>query len=133
MAARLARLDRRERLALMPSQTPGGLEAVGLTPEDGASAAWAITPDGRRWRGAGAMLVALERAFLPAGWAPLTTLYRLPVVSHLADAAYRLIAASRCRLVGTAVCSIRSPKPLGPETLDRLNARVGVQSPQRPT
>lgn len=61
------------------------------------AAAWAISPDGQRYRGAEAINVTLAvvlRIRLPF-W-----LYQLPVVRQLQDAAYEWVARNRSRLPG---------------------------------
>jgi predicted DCC family thiol-disulfide oxidoreductase YuxK len=99
----LGALDRGRRVLAIPCQRPGAAESVGLTPEDCESAAWAVAPDGRLYRGAEAMNVALSAALrtrLPH------VLYELPVIGRWQDRVYRWVAANRRRLPGdVAHCS----------------------------
>lgn len=122
-AAWIERCDRRARLAILPAQTAGLLAAARLTPLEAAQAAWAITPDGRRWRGAGAILVVLEVAL--GGWLRLSWIYGLPGLTQVADAAYQWVANNRHRLAGTATCALGPLEPLADEARAVLDARFG--------
>lgn len=107
----LRRVDRGGRVALVPFQQPGAPERFGLTPEACAQAAWAITPDGERHRGAAAILVALAAA---RGWPWLLALYRrIPLVRCLADALYAGVAAHRGRLPGVRPYCEEHPSACG--------------------
>ncbi len=91
------RLDRNRRVTAVPYQKPGVPASVGLTLEECKSAAWAVSPDGRRYRGAGAVNASLAvstRIALPL------LVYALPVIRQLEDLAYDLIAANRGKLPG---------------------------------
>ena len=90
-------LDRRRRVTVVPFQQPGAPERVGLTFAECESAAWAISPDGRRYRGAEAInatLAVILRTRLPV-W-----IYRLPGVRQVQDAVYSWVSRNRSRLPG---------------------------------
>jgi predicted DCC family thiol-disulfide oxidoreductase YuxK len=91
------RLDRNRRVTAVPYQKPGVPASVGLTFEECKSAAWAVSSDGRRYRGAGAVNASLAVA---TGIALPLLVYTLPGVRKLEDLAYDLIAANRYRLPG---------------------------------
>jgi predicted DCC family thiol-disulfide oxidoreductase YuxK len=76
---------------------PGVPASVGLTAEECRKAAWVVTPEGYRYRGAGAVNLALAVALgtkLPFAF------YRLPLIKRAQDRAYDWIAANRPRLPG---------------------------------
>jgi predicted DCC family thiol-disulfide oxidoreductase YuxK len=93
----LKALDRNRRVTAVPFQKTGIPASVGLTLEECEASAWAIAPDGGRYRGAEAvnalMAAALETAV------PLL-LYYLPGIRQLQDFIYSLIASERSRLPG---------------------------------
>jgi predicted DCC family thiol-disulfide oxidoreductase YuxK len=91
------RLDRDRRVSAVPYQKPGVPASVGLTLEECKSAAWAVSPDGRRYRGAGAVNASLAVA---TGTALPLLVYTLPVIRQLEDLTYDLIAANRGNLPG---------------------------------
>ncbi len=109
----MARLDRHGRVATVPFQKPGVPEAHGLTLAECEAAAWAVTPDGRRYRGAAAINAALAWALDRPG---LLQLYALPGVHQLQDAAYALIAVLRHRLPGVTPHCRQHPKDCGWES-----------------
>ena len=88
----ILRLDRRHRLVPLPYQLPGVPQRYGLTSEDCRTAAWTFTPDGRWFRGAGAINAAL--ATVVGNRLPLW-IYQLPVIRWAQDAALRLDARNR--------------------------------------
>lgn len=93
----MKRLDRKQRITAVPYQMPGVLSSAGLTVEACRRAAWAVTPEGLRYRGAGAVNLALAVALgteLPYAF------YRLPPIKRAQDRAYDWIAANRHRLPG---------------------------------
>ncbi len=92
------RWDRKDRIRVVPFQQPGAPERYGLTREACEQAAWVITPDGERHRGAAAILTALSEA-LGCPW--IRTLYRVPPFRWIADAGYAWVAAHRGLLPGT--------------------------------
>jgi predicted DCC family thiol-disulfide oxidoreductase YuxK len=91
------RVDRDRRVTAVPYQKPGVPASSGLTLEECKEAAWAVSSDGRRYRGAGAVNVSLAVATRTA--LPLLV-YALPGVRQLEDLAYDLIAANRNKLPG---------------------------------
>lgn len=124
VAARIARLDWRHALRWLPGQTPGLAELLELSEQDLGAAAWALSPHGALHRGAAAMLAVID-ALLPGGPPIFATLYRLPVLRQLFDAAYGAIAARRHRLPGTPYCSARPPAPLDDAERWEIERRVG--------
>jgi predicted DCC family thiol-disulfide oxidoreductase YuxK len=91
----LKALDRNRRVTAVPFQKPGTPNSVGLTLQECKASAWAIAPDGGRYRGAEAVN-ALAAAAL--GTAVPLLLYYLPGVRQLQDIIYSLIASNRYRL-----------------------------------
>jgi hypothetical protein len=79
----------------VPYQKPGVPASADLTIEECAKAAWAVAPDGRRYRGAGAANASLAVAM---GVALPLLAYSLPGLRQLEDLAYAFIAANRSRL-----------------------------------
>jgi predicted DCC family thiol-disulfide oxidoreductase YuxK len=93
----IERLDRKQRITALPYQMPGVPASVGLSAEECRNAAWVVTPGGYRYRGAGAVNLALAVALgtkLPYAF------YRLPLIKSAQDRAYDWIAANRRRLPG---------------------------------
>ncbi len=90
-------LDRHRRVTAVPFQKPGTLEAYGLTVAECEAAAWAITPDGARYRGAGAIDMALA---VGLGVGLPYWLYRIPGVGWVQDRVYDWVVANRHRLPG---------------------------------
>jgi predicted DCC family thiol-disulfide oxidoreductase YuxK len=73
----IKRFDRKRRITAVPYQMPGVPTSAGLAVEEYERAAWAVTPEGRRYRGAGAVNLAVAVALgtnLPYAF------YRLPLV-----------------------------------------------------
>lgn len=93
----MKRLDRKQRVTVVPYQKPGVPASVGLTAEACRKAAWAVTPEGHHHRGAEAVNLALAVAL---GNGLPFTLYRLPLIKRVQDRAYDWIAANRHRLRG---------------------------------
>lgn len=93
----IERLDRRHRVRLVPFQSPGALAAADLSQAEAETAAWAISPNGRRYWGAAAVNLALAVAL--GNRLPML-LYRLPGSRQLQDAAYAAVARLRHRLPG---------------------------------
>ncbi|MDQ3055606.1 MAG: DUF393 domain-containing protein [Actinomycetota bacterium] len=82
---------------------PGVPQRYGLAPDDCRTAAWTFTPDGRWFRGAGAINAAL--ATVVGNRLPLW-IYQLPVIRWAQDAAYDWIARNRRLFPGvTPWCS----------------------------
>ena len=73
------------------------LDQVGLTVVQCEQAAWAVTPDRRRFRGAEAISVALDEIL---GWRIFQWIYRRPPLTRLMDRLYQWIADNRSRFPG---------------------------------
>lgn len=80
-----------------PYQKPGVPASAGLTVEQCAKAAWAVSPDGKRYRGAGAINASLAVA---TGVTLPLVLYSLPGIRQLQNGGYATIAAVRGKLPG---------------------------------
>jgi predicted DCC family thiol-disulfide oxidoreductase YuxK len=93
----LEALDRDRRVTAVPFQKRGVPASVGLTVEECEETAWAIAPDGGRYRGAEAVNAVLAVAL---GTAMPLSLYSLPGIKQLQDNVYSLVAANRDRLPG---------------------------------
>jgi predicted DCC family thiol-disulfide oxidoreductase YuxK len=104
----LKRLDRDHRVTVVPYQRTGVPASAGLTVEECEAAAWAVSPDGRRYRGAGAANASLAVAL---GTCLPLFLYDLPGVKQLQDAVYDWIANNRGWLSGDALAQKRTELP----------------------
>jgi predicted DCC family thiol-disulfide oxidoreductase YuxK len=93
----LKALDRNRRVTAVPFQKSGTPASVGLTLEECKASAWAIAPDGGRYRGAEAVNAVVAAAL---GTAVPLLLYHLPGIRQLQDFVYSLIASNRNRLPG---------------------------------
>jgi predicted DCC family thiol-disulfide oxidoreductase YuxK len=93
----LKALDRNRRVTAVPFQKTGVPASVGLTLEECKASAWAIAPDGRRYRAAEAMNALVACAL---GTAVPLLLYYLPGIRQLQEFIYSLIASNRSRLPG---------------------------------
>ncbi len=93
----LKALDRNRRVTAVPFQKTGIPASVGLTLQECEASAWAIAPDGSRYRGAEAANALVAAALETA--APLL-LYYLPGIRQLQDFIYSLVASNRSRLPG---------------------------------
>ena len=99
-------LDRDRRVTALPYQKPDVPASVGLSVEQCEEAAWAVAPDGRRYRGAAAANASLAVALgirLPLSF------YELPGVGRLQERLYDVIAANRHRLPGDVPYCERYP------------------------
>ena len=90
-------LDRNRRVTAVPFQKSGIPASVGLTLEECRASAWAIAPDGSRYRGAEAMNALVAAALESA--VPLFV-YSLPGIRQVQDLVYSVIASNRSRLPG---------------------------------
>lgn len=115
----------------LPSQKPGLAEAVGLSRDQLDAAAWAVTVDGGRLRGAGAMTSAFD-AVLLRDLPVARGLYRVPLLHSAIDAGYALFARHRGRFGGQAACALRAPMPLDEATRAELAHRLGDPPPPDP-
>jgi predicted DCC family thiol-disulfide oxidoreductase YuxK len=93
----LKTLDRNRHVTAVPFQRSGVPASVGLILEECEETAWAIAPDGRRYRAAEAVNAAVAVALGTA--APLL-LYSLPGIKQLQDLVYSQVASNRDRLPG---------------------------------
>ena len=93
----LKALDRDRRVTAVPFQKSGIPASVGLTLEECEASAWAIAPDGGRYRGAEAVNASVACAL---GTAVPLLLYYLPGIRQLQEFVYSLIASNRSRLPG---------------------------------
>ena len=93
----LKALDRNRRVTAVPFQKTGVPASVGLTLEECKASAWAIAPDGRRYRAAEAMNALVACAL---GTAVPLLLYYLPGIRRLQDFIYSVVASNRSRLPG---------------------------------
>ena len=90
-------LDRLHRVKLVPFQQTATITAMGLSLEQCEQAAWAVSADGRPFRGAAAINAALAAALgvdLPL------RVYNMPGIRRLQDRLYVLVANNRHRLPG---------------------------------
>ena len=93
----LKALDRNRRVTAVPFQKSGVPASVGLTLEECKASAWAIAPDGRRYRAAEAMNALVACAL---GTAVPLLLYYLPGIRRLQEFIYYVVASNRSRLPG---------------------------------
>ena len=82
-------------MTAVPYQKPGVPSSAGLTIAQCAAAAWAVAPNGRRYRGAGAINASLAAAL---GTRIPLLLYALPGIRRLQNLVYELVARNRGRL-----------------------------------
>ncbi len=95
---------------MVPFQKPGAPAAHGLSVAQCESAAWAVTPDGRRYPGAAAINLALAVAF---GTRVPVWVYAIPGLKQLQDSAYAWIARNRSRLPGDRPYCEQHPEECG--------------------
>ena len=93
----LKALDRNRRVTAVPFQKSGTPASVGLTLQECKASAWAIAPDGRRYRGAEAVNALVACAL---GTALPLYVYYLPGIRQLQDFIYSVVASNRSRLPG---------------------------------
>ncbi len=84
-------------MTVVPYQKPGVPASAGLTVEQCEAAAWTVSPDGKRYRGAGAINASLA---VTTGVALPLLLYELPGIRQLQDLGYAFVAAVRGKLPG---------------------------------
>ena len=101
----MSRLNTRQRIVILPWQTPGLLQRAGLTEQQVLENAWFLGADGQLYRGAHAIseaLAVMQPVLRLARW-----LYAIPCLRRFADWAYRWVADNRYRLPGsTAACAV---------------------------
>lgn len=119
----LATLDVRRRIAWVPLQTPGVLEAVGLGMEQVTETVWAIAPDGRRLSGAEVCAAIFDRL------SPLPALceraLRIRMLKLMAERGFKRVSESRSKLA----CNLegwRRFEPLDENAERELQRRVRV-------
>ena len=93
----LKALDRNRRVTAVPFQKRGTPASAGLTLEECKASAWAIAPNGGRYRAAEAVNALVGCAL---GTALPLLVYYLPGIRQLQDLIYSLIASNRSRLPG---------------------------------
>jgi predicted DCC family thiol-disulfide oxidoreductase YuxK len=93
----LKALDRNRRVTAVPFQKSGIPASVGLTLEECEATAWAMAPDGGRYRGAEAVNALVAAAL---GIAVPLFVYSLPGIRQLQDFFYSVVASNRSRLPG---------------------------------
>jgi predicted DCC family thiol-disulfide oxidoreductase YuxK len=93
----LRALDRNRRVTAVPFQKSGIPASVGLTLEECKASAWAIAPDGERYRAAEAVNALVACAL---GTALPLLVYYLPGIKQLQDFIYSVVASNRSRLPG---------------------------------
>jgi predicted DCC family thiol-disulfide oxidoreductase YuxK len=93
----LKALDRNRRVTAVPFQKTGIPASVGLTLEECRASAWALAPDGGRYRGAEAANTLVAAALGTA--LPLLVYYQ-PGIRQLQDLIYSVVASNRSRLPG---------------------------------
>jgi predicted DCC family thiol-disulfide oxidoreductase YuxK len=93
----LKALDRNRRVTAVPFQKTGVPASVGLSLEECEASAWAIAPDGERYRAAEAVNALVAVAL---GTAVPLLLYYLPGIRQLQDFIYSVVASNRSRLPG---------------------------------
>jgi predicted DCC family thiol-disulfide oxidoreductase YuxK len=99
------RLNGRDAISIQAWQTPGLLDRVQLTPQQCSESAWYVESGGAKHRGAAAIAHALGA--LGGIWVTARWLYRMPILSNIANIAYSWVAANRYRLPGsTDACAI---------------------------
>ncbi len=107
----MSRLNTRQRIVILPWQTPGLLQRAGLTEQQALEAAWFLGADGKLYRGAHAISEAL--AVMQPFLRPVRWLYAIPLLRRLADWVYSWVAANRYRLPGsTAACAVPPRKDI---------------------
>jgi predicted DCC family thiol-disulfide oxidoreductase YuxK len=90
----IRRHDPDRRILLLPNQTLGLRQQIGLSKQQVDRAVWAIDASGRRYEGA----AAINRILKELGrWRHLAMLYRLPLTRQAEDRCYRWFAANRGR------------------------------------
>jgi predicted DCC family thiol-disulfide oxidoreductase YuxK len=94
----LVRLDRRDRVSVVPFQRRGVAKLAGVSRDALAAAVYWLDDGGARYSGAQAVNAALSAAL---GTSLPLRLYRLPGMHQLQDAVYRWVATNRHRLPGT--------------------------------
>lgn len=90
----LGALDWRRRIVSLPYQTPSLLEIAGIEEGLARRTSLVLSPSGKLWQEGGSMVAAVDE-LLPLGLPLLRSVYTLPGLHRLIDAAYRLLARNR--------------------------------------
>ena len=85
---------------------------MGLTTAECEQAAWAVTADGTRFRGAAALNIVLDALLGTAGFC--FGMYKVPLMQRVQDGTYNWVVRNRRRLPG-ATPATESSKPWQPE------------------
>lgn len=97
---RLAGRSDEKTLQALPLQTPGLIDALGITHDQAMAAMHLVTTSGRVYRGLeGAVQALRHRPIL----GKLVMLYYVPGIKQLADLGYRIVARYRYAIMGRAV------------------------------
>ncbi len=106
----IQRFDEHRRLRAVPFQGHGVLAEYDLAQSETEAAAWVITPSGNRYRGAGAVNMALSIAL---GSRLPIMVYRLPFSQQLQDVVYAAIARNRTQFRGVTPYCKKHPAACG--------------------
>lgn len=116
--AMLERLDRLDRLRMVPCQSIDGVERLGITRAQCDGSVWVIDASGKATRGGEAAMHILGTA-LEQAW--LMRMGGMPGIRQMIDTGYRFVARNRRRLPGTTPwcaqhperCHVDDPVPTG--------------------
>ena len=122
---RLLKALDRNRVTAVPFQKTGVPASVGLTLEECKASAWAIAPDGRRYRAAEAMNALMAVAL---GSALPLLVYYLPGIRQLQDFIYSVVASNRSRLPGDRPFCPTTPMSVDNTTEEVIKAPKVVHS-----
>jgi predicted DCC family thiol-disulfide oxidoreductase YuxK len=92
---------------VLPYQTEGLPESVGLTVEQCQEAAWFVDEAGRQYRGAAAINRALRT--MSGVYRVVSWLYGVPGLDTLEDRLYEWVARNRHRMPGSTAACAASP------------------------
>jgi len=90
----MRRHDRAGRIRVLPSEVPGLLQQIGLSPDEAGRAVWAVTGRDERCSGAAAINRVLAE-LKPWPWPLAARLYTVPPIRWVEDRAYAWIASHR--------------------------------------
>ncbi|AKU93261.1 thiol-disulfide oxidoreductase DCC family protein [Vulgatibacter incomptus] len=94
IAGGLRQVDWRRAMQFLPSQTPGLLEAAGVSQAQADASVLAVSTSGQVWFRGGAVAACMDE-LLPLGLPIFRLLYLVPGLHRLADALYRFAARHR--------------------------------------
>lgn len=124
-AATLRVFDRRRRIRLVPFQTPGACEGLGLPLEPCQEAAWAAAEGERPVRGAEAILLGLASA---TGLTRLRRIYGYRLVRRAADSVYSWVSDHRGKFPGVRPYCQAHPEACGRPEVGAPTARLSGRS-----